>query len=173
MDLILVGDISGSVQGNERFISDAFVSFVDKFELSEEGIKIGIVLFNSNVYVINELSDNKEELMKSALSIRTLHADNNTFLSEGLISSLQEFSNNGRIGYRKMIVLVTDGAADDKVKSRQIVNQLNALGIEVCGILIASGSADPEFMKMTCGSCYVESDYENLTKELLKLDVCL
>lgn len=173
LDLILVGDISYSVRGNEKFISDAFVSFIDRFELSEDGIQIGMILFNNGPYIISNLSSDKESLKNEGLKIRTLLSDNGTKLFPALEASLQEFMTHGYKNHRKIIIIVSDGVIDDKQETIKTVNKLNQLGIQVCGILINTGGSDPVFLKRICNDCYSESDYESLGKELEKLGICL
>jgi len=56
MDIVLVGDLSGSCQGNEKFIGDAFISIIEKLEIGEDNVKVGIVTFNSWVGVHTPLS---------------------------------------------------------------------------------------------------------------------
>lgn len=149
------------------------MSFIDKFDLSENGVRIGIILFNTYPSVIHKLSDDKEALKRDAISIRTMAADGSTYLQRALIASFEEFAKNGRKGYNKIIIVVTDGAADDEIGTRIVVKQLQQVKVQICGVLIDSSSSHPNFLKEICGDCYGQSNYETLAKELEKLDICL
>ncbi len=173
LDLILLADLSPSVQGYQPFIADALLEFVEKFEISPENVQIGVVGFNSGAILINPLSSNKTELLRNVISIKSAEVEGSTDLKAGLFYSLQEFSSHGRNLASKIIIIVSDGRVDDPDNTLLIADQLKMTNITICGVLVKDNSSDSEFMKSICGDCYAESNYENLAKGLIALDVCM
>lgn len=172
LDLILIGDLSGSVQGKENFVSEAFFSLIEENDI-DENFKVGIIIFNDDPTLISILSSDSERLKKDVLSIRTRRALGGTILSTTLQMSLIQFMNYGNVNHKKMIILVTDGSIDDKYETSLTIMKLKQLGVIICGVMISDGVSNVEFFKLACGECYVESNYANLIQEIKKLDVCL
>lgn len=170
VDIMLVADFSGSVIGYEGFVQDAFISFVNQFELSEETVKVGVVTFNSSAYLHCPISSDKPHIIDR---IENFHAaTGNTNMLDAIQISVQELLNNGRPGYKKIIVLVSDGMPDDRAQVQSACEQMNVFGLNVYGILIESFGHDEEFMN-SISTHYLKSDYESLSVEIKKLDICL
>src|SRR6185369_13881362 len=72
LDIMLIGDMSGSVQGNEQFVYNALSTFASRFELSEEGVKIGAITFDSSPKLISPLTANKQQLLTNLISIKSV-----------------------------------------------------------------------------------------------------
>lgn len=173
VDIILVGDFSGSVGGYEKFVTDAFTAFIDKFNLSEEGVKIGMVYFDESAYLISPLTNNKDTLRNRFDNSNPI-AGGDTNLKDALMVSFNELTENGRQGYKRIIILISDGDAQDKEGAEIIARQVKSTGVMICGVLIVSGFSQNEYMKQVSSEfCYVETSYENLIEELRKLDICL
>jgi len=173
VDIMLVGDFSGSVMGHQQFVTDAFISFANSFELSEEGIKMGIVKFGDRAQLISDLNSDQEDFKKKAMTLNYYFPVGNTMLQSALELSVEKLlGSKGRKGYGKMIVIVSDGAVDDPMESLKIIGQLKQLGIKICTVLIKTEMTRPEYMQYISSDCYVESDYENLAIEIKKLDIC-
>lgn len=172
MDIILLGDMSGSVQGYEGFVSSAFLTFASRFELSEENVKIGAFIFSDNPITISPLTANKPALLRDLQSINSSIASGSTFLSPSLSIAIDEFVKNGRDGYKKVIVIVSDGAVDDKILSRQTAQMMRDYGITIYSVIINDLSSNPTFMQ-EISDRYFDSDYQKLTETMLKMDVCL
>jgi len=172
--MILVADKSSSVQTNKMFITEALLAFVDRFQLSENGIKIGIVGFSTEAKLYNELSDNKEEILNN---IPIMQIDDNlgtsTSIDLGLYVAANELKNHGREGTFKVIVIITDGNPDSEysaLNSAQYIKDIN--NYNICGIFVKNNSDDSFLKKISSDNCYVETYFENLIQELNKLDVC-
>lgn len=174
MDIILIGDYSGSVIGHEKFIADAFSSFVSQFELSEETMKIGLITFNSKAKLISPITSSKSTLETHINELYTIPAMSTTNMSDALYMALNEFNSSGRPGFRKLIILVSDGAPDTPTQTKQIADQLKLSNVSICGVLIQNGEANDDYMKnISSNFCYVQSNFANLTNELKKLDICI
>ena len=172
MDLILIADMSASVQEKEVFISNALIAFIKDFELSEEGVKIGIITFNERTYIISPLSKDKETLLNKASSIGG--ANFNTNFNNALLVAYRELNGeNSRKDYKKMIIIITDGDVENKDETKKIVQQLRNENISICGIMIENIDSQEEFMNSICNGCYLKSDYKELVRQLLNLDICV
>lgn len=174
LDVILVADLSGSVQGKEQFIEQALHSFVDKLELSEETIKVGLVIFNDYALLACPLTSNK--VLISTMISNVNSADGNTNMKEAFAVASQElYSNRSRDGYKKAIVIISDGIVDGADETKQIGDQIKQFNIKVYGVLITESSdVGDEFMNyVSSPRCYVKSNYQQLNEEIKKLNICL
>jgi Mg-chelatase subunit ChlD len=177
IDILLVGDFSSSVFGNEKFIADAFKGFIDQFELSETTVKMGIISFNENPTILSTLTSDQTQLQEALHEISTESASGTTNIDSALVTAGEEMlSNRGRYGINKIIILISDGDPDDiHVKKDAIVHveNLRNYGITVCSILILANNIDRDFMKIISNGCYSEANYHSLAVELKKLDFCM
>lgn len=191
LDILILADLSASVYGQEIFIHDAVNSFVEKFELNENGIRIGLITFTGVATLETSLTSSKDSLQYAVNKITPHSAFGSTNLSAALILALNEFIINGRRDVMKMIILITDGEPDDKIdveeKTILIKNMPKTM---IWGIFVNGGNSSSllwnmyytmsnrpngsEFLKkIVSPNCYVESNYDNLVNELKKLDICL
>ena len=172
MDLILLGDLSGSCQGKEGFIGDAFISIIEKVEMGEDNVKVGIVTFNSWIGVHTPLTGDKNEAINGALSVKSKNANYNTAIWIGLEEAMKQLYSESSRNTRKMIVLITDAQDDNPEQTRKMVQKLNGLGILLAGVLIDNNSTNEDFMKEIC-PYYIKSDYEQLSEQIKQLDLCM
>lgn len=175
LDIMLVADMSQSVSGYEKFIHDAFKSFVDRFELDDNGIRMGLIRFSSDAYLLTELTTDKKNLYSGLETIKPYTADGTTNLTHALYLANNEILENGRVLAGKIIVVITDGDPDDDESAYEAAQVIKSFpGTNICGIYISSPYSDKDFLKLISSEfCYVESNYDNLVKEIQKLDVCL
>lgn len=173
IDIILIGDLSGSVDGNEYFVADAFDAFIDRFELSENTIRIGSAIFDDRIFILSELTHNRDKLLAGVNFMRNnkLGGSTNMFGAAQWVN--YEFSNNGRSDTRKMLIIVSDGAVNHPLGTKQSIEILRKNNIEICGIYINTNSGNEDFMmNVSEPYCYVSTSYETLVMELEKLDIC-
>lgn len=171
MDIIILCDLSGSVEGKEQFITEAVTTFVDKIDISETGIRVGVMGFNEIPFIVSGLNGNKEEI-KHLVEDYPFSGEGLTYMSTGLQVAFNELSRD-RPGVQKLIILISDGAASDEDDAMTVVDQLKFVNVGICGVLIRNASSDSDFMKKISNGCYVESSYESLVVELAKMDICL
>lgn len=174
MDIIIIGDYSGSVQGNEPFLIRSFQVLINNLlTMPEDDIHLGLILFNDLAEVICPLTADKDIAHKS-LSYISDRSNGSTFLTNALYSSFDELTTNGRSGYKKIIIIISDGDVHDVDESILAVNQLKSIGIQVYSILINTNVANKEFMEsISSPNCYFETDYFNLAKTIVNLNLCL
>lgn len=174
LDVLLVGDMSTSVSGNEKFVASAFNTFVSKFDLDEEGIRIGAIIFNSRAHIISHLSSDKKLVGGNVQALEFFQADGNTDMLNALYKCVEEFDKNGRHGVKRVIVIVSDGATQGQDKVLLAAGQLKLIGIDICGVVVINTDTDENFMEhLASPGCYVESYYNNLPDIMKKMSVCL
>jgi len=173
LDLVVLGDYSGSVMGYQSFVSDAITSLAKGLELSEEGVKMSTIIFNDSPTVVCSLTDSKKEFITQTSALKLMFPVGETYLLGALKAARDElFGVKSRDGYNKMIILISDGRIYDTSQSVEAVNELRKLGVRICTILIKSSTTNEQFLQQIALDCYVESDYENLASEINKLDIC-
>lgn len=170
LDILLVGDNSNSVHGYESYIQNAFSSFASKFDLSEDEVKIGVIHFSSYVTLTCPLTSDKDKLA-TALSINQF-SSGQTNMMEAFYQCINEFMANGRFGYRKIVILISDGVPDNPEQVRVAAQQLRSAGISIYGLLVSSSYSDSEFME-SISTYYLKTNYESLSTEIKRLNICL
>lgn len=174
LDIMIVADYSGSVRGNEKFVVNAISSFSNKLDISEDNINMGIVIFNSYSENICNLSGDREYINSRIDLLGTNLAASTTNLSSALYMAFDELFKNGREGYKKVIILISDGVPDNEDESEQIAIQLKQLNVQIYTISIEDGVYNREYMqKIASDQCFFSSDYNNLIKTLDQLNLCL
>jgi uncharacterized protein YegL len=173
IDILLVGDMSTSVRGHEPFIADAFDAFTNAFSISPDEINLGIVTFNTDAELLTPLTGDRNEINTQINFLRGSAAEGSTNMSAALFLAFNELRRNGRPAYRKLIIMISDGAVDNEANVLSIATQMKAMNIHICSVLIKASGNKPDVMRAIADHCYAESDYNNLSTELQKLDICL
>lgn len=173
IDIILVADFSSSVENYQYFISSALQAFANRFELSEGTVKIGLIVFSDYPRLLCPLTSDGERLKKEIDEVSTLVPEGETYMGEAFLLAMDEINKNGRAGYKRMIIIISDGYPTWRESTLRINNQVKGNNISVCSVLIKVNVCDGEFMKDISTNCYVESNYENLILALESLDVCI
>jgi Mg-chelatase subunit ChlD len=175
LDIVLVGDYSGSVAGYESFIVDAFQAFASRFEISENDIKLGVITFGESATMICPLTSDKA-IVKQRLDILR-HAgamDASTDITSGLMAAMSELQGNGRYNTQKMIILVSDGFHNLSGDPEALAATIKRTGMIISTVVIADTSANRLLMEsIATPGFYVESSYGTLIDELKALDLCL
>jgi len=176
VDIILVGDFSNSVCGNEHFIREAFLTFTSQFELSEATVKIGMIIFDEHPKLLSPLTANSTVLQNGFYQLDRTMCNGGTEMEPAFAMALEQFNKNGRENYQKILVLVSDGDPHeyDKTNYYKAVEALHSQYISVCGILITGHNQEMDrgFMQTVSKGCYAETEYVSLAYELKNLDIC-
>ncbi|MFN0141512.1 MAG: VWA domain-containing protein, partial [Pyrinomonadaceae bacterium] len=101
-NLVLLLDVSGSVENYVNFIRKAARNFVDTVEKSD---RVSIVMFNDDVKVLSPFTTDKEKLSKS---LDTFDAGGGTAYYDALAYSIADTLRPMK-GERTAIVILTDG----------------------------------------------------------------
>jgi len=169
LDIMLLGDMSGSVENHESFLADAFYQFSNQ---DFNDIKMGVILFGSQATILQPLTQDRPELFRQLVTIRSTKSEGSTNLKEAFYQSIVEFSHNGRPGVKKMIILVSDGVPDDSIGAALEADQLKLNGIDLYTVIIDSSVANRDYMR-NISTQYFDVKYEDLTERLKKINLCL
>ena len=174
MDIMLVADYSDSIDGHEEFVEDAFNEFIDRFELHENGVRIGIIAFSDYPFMLSKLSTNKNKLRKVTRTMDGVFHRQSTNMYGALNATYKYMEKNSRENARKMIIVVSDGAFNGSPeKLPELVYEIKKEGINICGVLIKSEYQTPQNMLAISNDfCYFESTYQMLSEVLKNMDVC-
>jgi len=172
-DIMLVADMSTSVHGSESFIYNALKTFVDRFDLDDNGVRLGVVRFSDKAYLMTGLTSDRDTVYMALSSLKG-GASGTTNMTDAVVVAGEELLGRGRIDAHRIIVLVSDGDPDREEDTLEAARQIKLFGVAICGIFVLSDSrASKEYMQQISNEyCYVESDYNNLVTELKKLEVC-
>ena len=102
-NLVLLLDLSGSIQDKLDVIKSAAVRFLDVIEPQD---RVAVVTFTDQVRVVSQLTSNRNELKERILAIR--RPQGGTAFYEALWFSLLDTLRDSR-GQRNAIVVMTDG----------------------------------------------------------------
>lgn len=179
MDIMILADMSGSVEGYEGVVASAINVFVDRFELDDYGVRIGIQTFASG-YIIQlqqPLTSNTFLLKKNIISISKRKAEGGTIMSNPLLMVKDELQKD-RYGAYKVVIIISDGEIPDHDadKVNKIVAELKAHNIIICGVLIDEGYlgvSGPYLQSLTTPGFYVESNYQDIARTLEMLQICI
>ncbi|XP_032832302.2 collagen alpha-3(VI) chain-like [Petromyzon marinus] len=121
-DLYLLVDGSSSVgPGNFHLVLKFLAKLVDKLDIGKDKVRVGMVQYSGDMrspkikkeFDMGQYAD-KEKLKAAILGTKYMRGF--TFTGAALRHTLQLFKSQGRPGVGKILVLVTDGEANDKVK---------------------------------------------------------
>ena len=170
IDIMLLADMSGSVQGQEQFVKAALYTFANQFDLSEDNVKIGVVTFDSDATLWCPLTADKNKLLAVIGQINNASGGSN--MTAGLAEASDQLLHYGRPYYNKLIIIISDGGIWDIPATTGFSDILTRGGIRTCGVLIEDQDTDSQTMETICHGCYERSSYRNLSNELKKLDIC-
>ena len=175
LDIILVADLSGSVYRYEYFVADAFDAFIDRFELSETGVKVGVIVFNDSPALLTGLTADKIKIRRAINIIRDATGTGSTNMTDTFYAVTNELVLNGRKDVKKVIIIVSDGIPNRRNTTLKTVMQLRIMyDLTVCGVWIGGPDRGQEFMQnISSEYCYAASDYKGLVKQLKRLDICI
>lgn len=174
MDIMLVGDMSGSVNGQEYQVADAFDALVDRLELSEDGIRIGVITFNTKVFVLTPQTSNKGSIkLHIDTGIRNRKAEQTTNLDAALQTAFILLSGGERPDATKLIILVSDASPNMMEPTYRTASQIKSMpGYAIFGVLIQNSETSEDFMAMI-STIYVKTNYESLVNTIKQMDICL
>lgn len=175
MDIMLIGDLSGSIDDNEYFVANAFAAFVSKFELSDNTVKIGAIVFSEETILLSHLTSKKGQLLTSIDFIRNNDLSGTTRMGDAILEAWSEFTLYGRSDVRRMIIMVSDGAVDEPSITYSLIQTMKAqTSVEFCGIYVDTYGGNPDYVaNISEPYCYVSTSYSILVQELEKLDLCI
>ncbi|KAL1499790.1 hypothetical protein AB1Y20_012475 [Prymnesium parvum] len=109
MDLVLVLDKSGSMEGLTRDVEQLAQTLISQFIIGPNLTRIAIVEFSDDAHVVSPLIAEPDEI---ATNLANLSAPGGwTSISDGLLAGLELIENGGKpcVGLRCVMLLLTDG----------------------------------------------------------------
>jgi Mg-chelatase subunit ChlD len=178
MDIVLLADASGSVGANTQYISNALKAFADRFETSENGVRIGIVSFGDKPLLLTNITHNKNKLKIAAANYTNFYSlvGASTKTADALMYSTNLFYESDRPEVKKLIILITDGEPNDIHETTRVADEIRNLhNIDICTIhvMTISGGNKTHLQDISSEACYVVSGYESLIETIINMDVCL
>jgi len=128
LDMVFVLDSSKSLRQTdpENFLRSGTVGLIEN--LSPRGdIQIGVVSFDFSADLLQPLTANRSDAVKA---LSNLHRDGGTNIADGIDVALAELEANARPGSTRVIMLFTDGQANER-KSLRAMEEARARGVAV------------------------------------------
>lgn len=127
MDLMLLMDASGSMRSRMVDAKNACTSLInDMIDFNVH--RLGIVKFTSSATLLNPLTSNKSQLLKTVESITTSGSTNMHDAIKVANNTLKRSENE------KVIIIVTDGYPDNENLTKKMANDAKNSGIRVISI---------------------------------------
>lgn len=173
-DIILLADMSGSIKGHEQYVYNALLTFVNRFELSEEGIRMSLVTFNWTEEVLYPLGSDKNALLDALVYMISKPPEGGTDMYKAFTAAKSEFIKRG-IHQNRIVIVISDSSPSYPIETQEMAKELKIIfNSLVFGVLVNSYDRNDTFMKdISSPNCYLETEFETLGSELQKLDVCL
>ena len=174
LDIMILGDLSGSTIGKKSFVIDAIKTFANRFELSDNTIRIGAAIFDDKLVILSPLTSDKEYLLSEVDNIWRYYMGGTTRMTSSVLYMKEIFDASDRPTVNKMLIIISDGIPNHRGNAYGAIRQLENSNVNICGIFINTGEGDEGFMMIVSNpACYVSTSYETLADELERLDICL
>ena len=137
--VVLAIDVSGSMQGSELAeAKGACLGFIEELERAGSADHVAVVSFGSDAHTVAAMGESPDS---QRLAVQALEVAGSTNLAAGLRRAQDELA---AVAGRRVVVVLTDGAPDDRAASLAVRGALVADGVE----LIARGvaGADENFL---------------------------
>ena len=126
IELIFLMDSSGSMHGKRQDMVNYTTYAVVKATQNIRGCRVGVVSFNSNVFLLKGLNDSIPPTRLTKMS-----SFGSTQIGSALVQVLDMFTPNAR---RHAVVMMTDGRADDLPVLNVTVNDACSSGIDIMAL---------------------------------------
>ena len=172
VDIMLLADYSQSISGHEKWITNAMFSFVDHVDMNNGDVQIGSIAFNNDAEITGELTAQKKKALQGIEYMGNKVGMGVTNLSDALYKAVNEFSERGKEGRRKIVILISDGRPDNEQNVLVIAEQMRLMNVEIYTILVEANGSSPQFMQ-DISTKYYQSDYEGLAAAINNINLCL
>ena len=131
IELIFLMDSSGSMHGKRQDMVNYTTYAVVKATQNIRGCRVGVVSFNSDLFLLKGLNDSIPPARLTKMS-----AFGSTQIGSALVQVLDMFTPNVR---RHAVVMMTDGRADDLPVLNVTVNDACSSGIDIMALGVGGG----------------------------------
>ncbi len=159
IDAVLVIDRSASMANNNALVQaiDAAVAFAEV--LSSASHRTGTVVFNDTAQTLTSLGAGIGDLRINAAGLR---ADSGTIISAGLSEARSVLLAGRRPGAAQVVVLLSDGGAQDAAQATEQALLLKAEGVYLITVALPGGEAVPGLLESLASSSLDHYQVSNL-----------
>lgn len=145
-DIILLVDVSGSMYGTPLDnVKTAIKNFVSQVSVSDPSARFSLISNANEPEVGTDLTSSVSSIDDA---VDDLSAGGITYLAPALDKAAEEFSQNGRAGSNKTVIVLSDGdvfdSADSKTAAENLVTSYPNATIDTIGY---GSGADEDFLK--------------------------
>lgn len=175
LDIMMIADFSGSLQGKERIMVNGIRQFSRKFTLTNDGVRIGLISFSDAAILRTTYTGDSTVLNNYIDNLEYVQADGSTHVGLALEMTMDQIVRYGRQDVKKIVVIVTDGIPNDKEKALQMGELLKMNNVVIGGVMvIGMYGYDEHFLRnLTTKDFYYETDFANLVTTLKNMNICL
>ncbi len=183
-DIILVLDFSGSVANRKDFIVNSAKAVEEEFVVSEEGIKVGIVVFETEDSLITKCTGDVARLGAAVDAVSAMDFFGGTAMQKGLdlvpgLFSLSAVERGKKPEYR-IVIIVSDGFVDDSASVEFLCDKFKSEGIFVYGVQAderafksEDNSGDELLRSLSSGNdFFYKTSYQAVYSRIKKLNFC-
>lgn len=177
-DILFITDWSGSIDGHQSQVVRAADAFINGFELSPNGVKIGIMSFSGSAQIDCPLTANKAQLDTVLFGLRFRVPGGDTKLNSALVNAPQLFNQStierDKTADMQIIIFMSDGDGTDNAAAITSAKTLKDQGVIIFAIGIGDIKDAPrkDLKNIASPDSYLEINYESLRKTLQGLDLC-
>lgn len=159
IDAVLVIDRSASMANNSALVQaiDAAVAYAEV--LSSASHRTGTVVFNDTAQTLTSLGAGIGDLRINAAGLR---ADSGTIISAGLSEARSVLRAGRRPGAAQVVVLLSDGGAQDAAQATEQALLLKAEGVYLITVALPGGEAVPGLLESLASSSLDHYQVSNL-----------
>ncbi|KAK3604335.1 hypothetical protein CHS0354_038673 [Potamilus streckersoni] len=133
IDLIVVIDGSDSISSEDfQTLKFAIVNLMEGMVLSDDDVKLGLVLYSSNVTNTIPLSGNKADLKGKIIALP--HPRDGTRTDLGIAMMTEMFGFQGRTSAARIGIVITDGISMNRTETTNRANRAKAEGINMFAV---------------------------------------
>lgn len=175
-NIIILVDLSGSESGNESKLANAVSSFAYGLKISDVGIKMGVIEFDSYPTVICPLSGDKDSVINNISILYHTKAGGGTYIEDAILEALIYFQNDKR-NATNIVIIISDGQIAYSEMGGVLLHKsnfnLNTFAIQITDDGEIDAEGYQKLVNLIQNPMNVsKSSHEELLKALNKLDLC-
>ncbi|XP_043921565.1 collagen alpha-6(VI) chain-like [Protopterus annectens] len=170
-DVIFLMDGSESINAKDFTYMMKFAqSLVNKFDIGEDRVKVGLIQFSDETKAEFELRPNKPEILQAINEIQQMQSGTKTGRALSFVSEYFESNRGGRPDLSQNLIVVTDGESRDEVVKP--AKALRQKGINIFAIGVAKANTTQlEEISGNKAKVFYQGNFEGL--KYLERDILL
>lgn len=173
-DIIFLMDGSESIDSKDFTSMMAFAqSLVNKSDIGEERVRVGLIQFSHQANVEFQLRFNKPEILQAIQEVRQMSGGTNTGKALSYAAEYFESNRGGRPNLSQYLIIVTDGQSQDEVV--EPAKALRDKGINIFAIGVAKANTTQlEEISGSKAKVFYKENFEGLKylERSILLDIC-